>query len=288
MGAVEASQRFVAAVECQAMRPVLFIHGSGLDASTWTPMREAFLAAGYPASWLLALSLSPADGANRSAAQGQIAPAVERLLAQGREHPERASGKDEMPSQAGVRAACAAPRRIDIIAHSMGAVSARWYIAHIDAARVRNLVGIAPANHGSDALCGLPGEGNRELCPAFARDPRRNAVQVELNGTRARRLDETPFGPGEDGKGIDSIRPDEQRRVQYTMFRLDPDQWIRPARSALLDGAGGLTLHGLIDAARVTSPGNVLWPAGVTHDDLPRDPRLIRIIVTSLQQDVSE
>lgn len=73
-----------------------------------------------------------------------------------------------------------------------------------------------------------------------------------------------------------------------TTFRLDPDEWVRPAGSAVLDGAGSLRLHDLVEDAVTTRPGNVLWPAGTARDDLPKDLRLINVIVTSLQQDISE
>lgn len=237
-------------------------------------MRKGFIEAGYPQAWLKAVDLQPNDGSSITAAQQQIAPAVENLLS--------------TAQAAAKRAGCTAPRKIDIIAHSMGAVSSRWYVARIEASRVSNLVGVAPANHGSDALCDLEGEGNAELCPAFDEDTTRRGLQTQLNGTSAHPADETPFGPGADREGVQTVPPQAPRRVRYTTFRLDPDEWIRPARSAVLDGAGGLRLQNLVEDAVITTPGNVLWPAGTAHDDLPKDPRLINVIVTSLQQDLSE
>jgi pimeloyl-ACP methyl ester carboxylesterase len=248
---------------------VIFIHGAGLGSNTWDPMRRAFRAAGYPEQWLKAVDLHPNDGSNAAAAESIIAPAVEDLLAEAQ----------RLSTQSG----CIAPTKVDVVAHSMGAVSARWYIARIDATRVRNLVGIAPANHGSDALCGIGGEGPRELCPAFARDAAANALQVALNGTAAAPVDETPFGPESDRPGVPVVPPDDARRVNYVTIRLDPDQWIQPAGSAMLDGAGGLVLRDI--GGTLTSPGNVLWPQGVSHDDLPREPQLIRGIIASLRED---
>jgi pimeloyl-ACP methyl ester carboxylesterase len=183
---------------------------------------------------------------------------------------------------------CGAPEKIDIVAHSMGAVSARWYVSQIDATRVRNLIAIAPANHGSNALCGLPGTGNREMCPAFAQSLNRHPVQVLLNGTEGEPVDETPFGPGQDASGVRSVRPDKFRRVNYVTVRLDPDEWIVPARSAILAGAGALKLQKVAKEAEITSPGNVLWRSSVTHDELPKDKELIGMTIASLQQDVFE
>jgi pimeloyl-ACP methyl ester carboxylesterase len=254
---------------CVDLHPVMFVHGSGLDSSTWVPMRRAFEHAGYPSEWLSAPDLKPNDGSNSDAAARQIAPAVDSLL--------------EVAKRSAVRAGCPGPSKIDIVAHSMGVVSARWYISQIDATRVRNLVGIAPANHGSNALCGLRGEGNREMCPAFAKDATTNPIQVRLNGTAVHPIDETPYGSGEDPHGISSVRPDESRRVNYLMIRLDPDEWIVPADSAILSGAGGLPSLILDGRAKFTSGGNLLWLAAVGHDELPRDERLIAMMVASLQ-----
>ncbi|MBB6091659.1 pimeloyl-ACP methyl ester carboxylesterase [Povalibacter uvarum] len=261
------------AERCASGRPVLFVHGSGLDSSTWKPMRGAFESAGYPSSWLVAVDLKPSDGSSIAAAEQTIEPAARRLL-----DAAQATAKE---------AGCSPPEKIDIIAHSMGSMSARWYIAKRRADLVRNLVGIAPANHGSDALCGLSGEGNRELCPAFAQDATSHRLQVELNGTRDQPADETPFGRGTDRPGVASLPPDEMRHVQYTTFRLGTDEWLRPETSAVLDGAGGLQLHELAGNGTETTPGNVLWQREVRHDDLPTDPALIVTVIASLQRDIA-
>jgi pimeloyl-ACP methyl ester carboxylesterase len=262
------------AEECISWRPVLFVHGSGLDSSTWQPMRQGFERAGYPPEWLSAPNLQPDDGSNIEAATRQLAPAIDALITN-TAHIARANG-------------CSPPVKIDIVAHSMGAVSARWYVSQVDASRVRNVIGIAPANHGSNALCGLQGKGNREMCPAFAQSLRAQPVQVLLNGTERNPVDETPFGPGQDASSVRSVPPDASRRVNYVTVRLDPDEWIVPARSAILAGAGGLKLHKVANEAEITSPGNVLWHTSVTHDDLPKDEELIAMTIASLQQDSSE
>jgi hypothetical protein len=167
----------------------------------------------------------------------------------------------------------------------MGAVSARWYVARIDAGSVLNLVGIAPANHGTDALCGHAGDGNRELCPAFAATADLSRVQFELNGGPSKKADETPYGFGTDSADRPRIAPNASQGIYYWTIRIDPDEWIRPANSAVLDGAGGRSAPDLPPTARETSPGNVLWPPGVRHDDLPGDPRLIAFVFQLLTAD---
>lgn len=260
-------------VECTGLerRPVLFVHGSGLAPDSWAQMIARFRARGYPATHLVAARLTPNDGSNPRAAERFVLPAVDSLLANARSRAQRAR--------------CRPPAKVDIVAHSMGAVSARWYVAKIDATKVRNLVGITPANHGTDVLCGLRGDGNRELCPAFATSAQESAVQYALNGSIARPIDETPHGFGSDGDGRPRIPPTPEAGIAYWTIRLDPDEWIRPASSAVLEGAGGRPLPQLPAGARETSPGNVLWPGGVRHDDLPRSAELIDFVWNLLAAD---
>jgi len=253
-------------------RPVVFVHGSGLSPDSWREMIAAFRERGYAAHQLHAVRLTPADGANARAAERFIQPAVRELLS--------------VVGRRAEAAGCRPPRKVDIVSHSMGAVSSRWYIARIDATTVRNWVGIAPANHGTDALCGHAGDGNREMCPAFASTSAQSAIQVTLNGSTDNRVDETPYGFGRDSPDRPPVAPTDAAGVYYWTIRIDPDEWIRPASSALLDGAGGRTIHGLpATGVRESSPGNFLWPTGVAHDDLPRHPQLIELVIRLLETD---
>lgn len=234
-------------------------------------MIDRFRAGGLPPTHLVAVRLTPDNGSNVRAAELFIAPAVRTVLAEAR---QRAEG-----------AGCRPPMKVDIVAHSMGTVSARWFAAQIDPGRVRNLVGIASANHGTDALCGHDGDGNRELCPAFAASERESRVQFTLNGAAAAPADETPFGFGADGPGRPHIAPRDSTGIYYWSIRIEPDEWIRPAASAKLDGAGGRALPALPAGAHETEPGNVVWPAGVSHDDLPGHPPLIDFVLSLLSRD---
>lgn len=254
-----------------AKSPVLFVHGSGLTSGSFAPMVDAFLQAGYPAAYLMAIDMVPREGDNVRAAETFISAGVKDLLAGGAAA-LRASACD-LP----------APGQVDIVAHSMGAFSSRWFARFVEPAAVRTLVSLAGANHGTDELCGRSGRGDRQMCPAFAANARESEVQVALNGTSAAPADETPFGVGRDAPGRESIPPDDHRRIAYFSIRLEPDRWITPATSAILDGAGGPTPPAT-DGIPVTetSPGNYRFNGQTTHDGLPTHPLLIRFVLRIL------
>jgi hypothetical protein len=117
------------------------------------------------------------------------------------------------------------------------------------------------------------------MCPAYARDGTAGRVQVPLNGTLEERGDETPYGLGPDRPGIRSMPADNSRRVLYFSVRIEPDAWITPSASALLDGAGGVPVglpHGV--RLRETSPGNYLFQEAVDHDSLLAHPGLHELV----------
>jgi pimeloyl-ACP methyl ester carboxylesterase len=251
--------------------PVLFVHGSGLTQKTWAPMIEYFLHQGYPRSYLLSIDLVPNNGSNVGAAELFIAPSVERLS-------REASAEAEAAGQ--TRASV----KIDIVAHSMGAVSSRWFAAKIAPDSIRTLITIAGANHGTSALQGLPGAGNLEMVPPFAASAQEGAVQVALNGTPENPIDETPYGIGRDREGVGTVQPERGREILYLTVRLPHDRWIEPASSALLDGAGGVELDQYSDIpVRETSPGNFLFQGRSGHDELPRHPDVIRLVASFLR-----
>ncbi len=251
--------------------PVLFVHGSGLTSKTWTKMMKYLIRAGYPPEYLHAVDLHPRDGANKRAASTFIEPAVESLLHQAAESARLSGYKRD------------APRRVDIVSHSMGAVSSRWYASKLRPERVRTWISIAGANHGTNVLCGYSGEGDRELCPAFVSDLAQSDVQVLLNGTPQEPIDETPFGIGGDREQVQWIPPDETRRILYFTIRIEPDEWIKPEHSAILDGAGGLSVSIPSEIpVRETSPGNYLFTKKVGHDPLPKDRDLISFVALLL------
>lgn len=251
-------------------RPVLLVHGHGVGPEVWRPLIEGLVSDGYPADRLAAPAIVPSVMANVAAAERVLAPAGEELW--------------RRTVAAAARAGCPRPPDgLALVAHSMGAVSARYYATRLVAERVRVLVTLAGTNHGSDALCGLPDPGARELCPAFAA----SEVQALLNGAPGAPADETPYGPGRDAPGRPRIAPTPRRRIAYFTLRLDPDALVRPSASALLDGAGGarVVVSSTIPIEE-TSPGNFLWRgAGADHDSLLVQPGVAGLVGTLIGGD---
>ncbi|MGH7453937.1 MAG: Calx-beta domain-containing protein, partial [bacterium] len=256
--------------------PVLFVHGHGLDSGTWQAMINDFITNGYPPEYLFGVDLIPNNGANVRAAEMFIAPAAESLLVRAA-RAARSAGYTGPP-----------PDRLNIIGHSMGGVSSRWYAAKLRPDRVRTWIALAGANHGTNSLCPFGDEGAREMCPAFATDPVQNKVQIDLNGTTVAPIDETPYGVGMDQPAIVRIPPDITRRILYYSIRIDPDVFIKPESSAIIDGAGGVPV--LVPSgvpAIETSPGNYLFTGTTDHDGLPSNPDLIRFVATLLSTSIS-
>jgi pimeloyl-ACP methyl ester carboxylesterase len=258
--------------------PVVFVHGHGGSAAKWHKLMSHLVQNGYPQEYLYTVSIVPATMANIQAAHDVISPAVESLL-----------------TTAGVAARKAGrsgylPQRVDIVSHSMGALSSRWYAAKLRPERVRTLITLAGANHGTDVLCGYPDDGSRDLCPAFADRSQGNLVQTGLNGYRRAPLDETPYGSGTDRAQVTRVPPDNKRRIAYFSVRIEPDEWIKPERSAILDGAGGVTIAVPSGSpVKETSPGNFLFDSrpgilgqNVDHDTLLENTDLLRLVAAML------
>ena len=251
-----------------AKTPVLMIHGTGLDATTWTPLITFLQGQNYPPAYLLAINLSPVGGYNGCAATDLIAPAVEQLLAD-------ATTAAQAAGQGGL-----APTTVDLVGHSMGAVSTRWYATKLRPDRVRTWIALTGANHGTNTLCAMPtGGGNIEMCPAFATSAAQSDIQVLLNGTPSAPADESPYGLGTDPEGVTSVPPDGTRAILYYTVRIDPDTWITPADSALLAGAGGpaISLSPILPITE-TSAGTFLFTGAANHDNLPQNPNAMQLV----------
>lgn len=254
-----------------ARTPVLFVHGSGMNPDTFDRMIRHFEADGYPRSHLFAVELEPATGDNVTAAEA-IADAARSLLADA-----RAASLAEGCEPKG-------PAKVDLVGHSMGAFSSRWFAAFGQPERVRRLVTIAGANHGTDALCGRPGAGNRQMCPAFS--PRKGPAEIQhhLNGTPNRPRDETPYGVGPDARPSTRVPPTADRRIAYFTVSIADDAWIVPPESALLDGAGYGSFDVDVDGLPFErlGPGNFRYLGSTDHDTLPSDPAVISFVVDLL------
>jgi len=244
-----------------------------MNAGDWDDMIRHLSLAGYPREYLYSADIEPNTMGNVDAAKSVIAPAVDRLLDSVRSVAQEAGYDGGLP------------QRVDMVSHSMGSVSSRWYATRMRPERVRVWLSIGGANHGTNVLCRYPDEGAVDLCPAYATDQEKNPVQVMLNGTAKRPVDETPWGIGPDPDNSPRIAPDENRHITYYTIRIEPDRWIEPAESATLVGGG--TGDGLPEGLhfRETSPGNLLFLKDIRHDDMPWEDDIVTTVESLLGQD---
>ena len=170
-------------VQPERQSPVLFVHGWNSNGAIWGTMMERFVADGYPAvelfSWTYDTSRSNAITAQALGAK------VDEILA--------ATGAS----------------KVDIITHSMGALSARYYIRNLGGgSKVDEFVSLGGPNHGTNTAF---------LCSQAS------CVEMRPNSsflTTLNRKDETP------GKVI-----------RYATWWSACDQVINPQRSTILSGA---------------------------------------------------
>jgi triacylglycerol esterase/lipase EstA (alpha/beta hydrolase family) len=127
-------------VDC-GKTPVFFIHAHGSGPKTWGPMISYLIKRGYPKMYLEAIELEPSNGTNIPAAGKQIAPAIEEFLNRINAFCNKQHGTHQLAT------------KINIISHSMGALSSRWYAARVRPERVIIWVSLGGANHGTNALC---------------------------------------------------------------------------------------------------------------------------------------
>ena len=245
--------------------PVLFVHGSGLDSTSWAALGRHLRSLGWPQEYLAAVDLSPNDGANEPAAREQLQPAAIRLL-------ETAAARAR-------REGWDPPNKLAVVAHSMGAVSGRWLASRLMPESVAVFVAIAGANHGSRALCGLSGVGNEELCAATSGEV---PVFSGLNGTATAPRDPTPFGPGQDPPGRPHEPPTGAACIAWFTIFIDPDEWIVPADSARLAGSGAEAALTAPAEVQVVAPGEFRVTAAIRHDDLPSAPAVLSLVPTLL------
>ncbi len=164
--------------------PILFVHGYGGNASNWDTMKSRFLADGWQDFELYAYNYSFI--ASNSVSAAEIGDQVTEIM--------RKTGAT----------------KVDIIAHSMGSVSSRYYLKNLGGdTKVDAWVSLAGPNHGTDAVdnqnCNFV--PCREIAPG-------SAFIVALNAG-----DETP--------GL----------VRYATWRSTCDTTINPTSSVLLFGA---------------------------------------------------
>ncbi|MFE9259157.1 esterase/lipase family protein [Streptomyces sp. NPDC006879] len=108
-----------------AHNPVIFVHGLSSSASTWNTWVNDFKADGYSASELFTWSYNWKQSNKTTASQ--LATKVQQVLAQ------------------------TGASKVDIVSHSMGSLSSRWYLKfNGGTSYVDDFVSVAGVNHGTD------------------------------------------------------------------------------------------------------------------------------------------
>ncbi|MDM4719279.1 alpha/beta fold hydrolase [Micromonospora sp. WMMA1363] len=114
-----------------ARNPVVFVHGMTTDASDWNAWIDMFMADGYRSSELHTWSYDWKQSNATIAAELQTK--VQDVLA------------------------ATSATKVDIVAHSMGALSSRWYIKNYGGtATVDDFVSVAGPNHGTNVAVFVP------------------------------------------------------------------------------------------------------------------------------------
>ena len=256
--------------------PVFFVHGYGLSAGSWNSLINYLQNSGYPNQYLRAIQLVPTHGGNINAAKNQIAPAIEGFLKEINDF--LSANYPQNPKKT----------KVDLVSHSMGGLSSRWYAARISPKKVNKWISLAGANHGTNDLCGWGTDGADDLCPAYAPNELESYIQYQLNGVPYEAdVDETPYGEGLDSIGTISVFPDRNRRIFYYTIRTVNDEWISPDSSVLVDGAGGFFIQIPKNLpANETSPGNIKIKNGVRHDPMLSDMDTMRLVNIILDVDI--
>jgi len=182
--------------------PILFVHGYTSNAATWDLMKSRFLADGWEATHLNAYTFSSTQS-NATVAQA-VATRVNQIKA--------ATGA----------------AKVDIITHSMGGLSSRYYIKNLGgAANVDDWVSLAGPNHGTTWAYGC-----------FFFSPCNQMIPGSSFLNQLNSVDETPG------------------TVNYGTFWSSCDELINPDTSTILSGAtntnvGCLSHSGVKDSAAV-------------------------------------
>ena len=116
--------------------PVILVHGWAGAATDLAAMRDAFAAAGYPAYTV------DLPGQNNVVNAQVIADLVDRVRAQ------------------------TGAARVNLVGHSMGGLSARWYLKHLGGVdKVRTYVSMGTAHYGYLPACLLGEQDGGQMCP---------------------------------------------------------------------------------------------------------------------------
>jgi triacylglycerol esterase/lipase EstA (alpha/beta hydrolase family) len=186
-----------------AADPIVFVHGWNSSATTWNTMIDRFVAAGYPRSRMLAITY------NSNQSNGTIANQVRDAV-------------NALRSQTGAA-------RVDIISHSMGGLSSRYYLKNLGGSSVvDDWVSLGGPNHGTNFAyaCYLFSAGCRDMIGG-------SGFLNALNSG-----DETPGA------------------TNYGTFWSSCDEIINPDNSVLLNGATNIAA-GCLGHSELTSNAGV-------------------------------
>ncbi len=183
--------------------PVILVHGRQAGPGVWGPLIAELQRAGLPASQIFAWDYDTSQSANEV-----LAPAFDAYVNQALQR--------------------TGATQVDIVAHSLGSLTTRWYITHgAGRQRVRHWISLAGPNHGTQLawLCAAFDQGCRDMTPI-------SYVISHLNDT-----DETPGS------------------VRYTTFASPCDGQILPWTSTALRGATNLETPCLGHNDLLSDPG---------------------------------
>ncbi|MGP3981399.1 alpha/beta fold hydrolase [Streptomyces sp. KR80] len=142
--------------------------------------------------------------------------------------------------------------KVDIVGHSQGGMMPRYYIKFLQgAAKVDDLVGIVPSNHGTDnPLAPVTGA---TICPACADQQAGSPFLTELNA------------------GGDTVPgPD------YTVVTTKNDEVVTPYTSAFLDGPERQVTNITLQDRCPLDP--------IEHDQTPNDPVVAQWVINALHR----
>lgn len=197
-----AAKRVTAASEKD---PVVFVHGFTGSSSSYDDMKQWLVSQGWPSNYLFAIQYSDTTGSNVKNAN-ELQSFIKNVLRQ-----TKAS-------------------KVDIVAHSMGGLSTRYYVKYLDGAqKVDDVITLGSPHHGTNSsYFGLWTEGAREMVPG-------SAFLNDLNS-----VDETPNGS------------DSTSVIQYTSIFSSADTVINPYTSSIIDGADNVEISGVSHSGLLT------------------------------------
>ncbi|HCU50326.1 MAG TPA: lipase [Micromonosporaceae bacterium] len=172
--------------------PVVLVHGTGGNAQTWAPFVPELRRAGH-------CVFAPNYGESGFGLLGIYATAPVRESAR-----QLADYVDKVLAETGAE-------KVSIIGHSQGGMMPRYYLRFLGgAAKVNELIGLAPSNHGTENPFAPI---ISRLCPACADQIAGSPFMLELNADR-----------------------DVEPGVDYTVLSTRLDEVVTPQASQFLKG----------------------------------------------------